>query len=239
MRSSLPDEELPLLDQVERRSFETKKAPGIINDPASSPDFNANTYFEQFFPEFKSNSIVLEAITANNTGEILVHHVQPFFSEGAPSFACIDGPERLWKRPKTLIRRVICDQTDRFLQDQQSARLVVYDIMNSDIAREFEDKNDVLNFDSRFESGNLQFASKMAEYEYDLFLQSDINTTLGRHNQWFYFSVGKMKAGVPYKFNIINLSKPQSQFNFGMQPVMFSSTDGKWSRVGDDIYYYK
>jgi hypothetical protein len=33
-----------------------------------------------------------------------------------------------------------------------------------------------LVFESRFESGNLQIASKLSDNEYDLILQNDINT---------------------------------------------------------------
>jgi len=53
----------------------------------------------------------------------------------------------------------------------------------------------------------------MRQYEYDLVLSPDINTN--NHHQWFYFEVGGMEAGVPYRFNIINCEKGNSQFNFG------------------------
>ena len=48
----------------------------------------------------------------------------------------------------------------------------------------------------------------MYEYEYDLILKADINTT--GHTQWFYFRVQNMQKGIKYKFNIINLLKPDS-----------------------------
>ncbi len=48
-----------------------------------------------------------------------------------------------------------------------------------------------------------------------------------------------MKAKTPYQFTIINLSKPNSQFNFGMQPVFYSSEDKTWSRIGEKISYFK
>lgn len=34
-----------------------------------------------------------------------------------------------------------------------------------------------------------------------------------------------MVATVPYTFNIVNFDKINSQFNYGMQPVMFSTKD--------------
>ena len=43
--------------------------------------------------------------------------------------------------------------------------------------------DDTLEFESRFESGNLRRAIHVFEYEYDLVVRPDINTR--RHTQWF------------------------------------------------------
>ncbi|XP_061172292.1 cytosolic carboxypeptidase 1-like [Saccostrea echinata] len=99
-----------------------------------------------------------------------------------------------------------------------------------------------LRFNSQFESGNLRKAIWVREFEYDLILNPDVNTN--HHHQWFYFEVSNMIADVPYRFNIVNCEKLNSQFNFGMKPVMFSVTeamDGKpyWLRKGSTICYYK
>ena len=37
------------------------------------------------------------------------------------------------------------------------------------------------------------------------------------HTQWFYFAVANGQRGVTYKFNILNMVKPDSLFNFGLQ----------------------
>ncbi|XP_078313843.1 cytosolic carboxypeptidase 1-like isoform X2 [Crassostrea virginica] len=99
-----------------------------------------------------------------------------------------------------------------------------------------------LRFNSQFESGNLRKAIWVREFEYDLILNPDVNTN--HHHQWFYFEVSNMIADVPYRFNIVNCEKLNSQFNFGMKPVMFSvsdAMDGKpyWFRTGSSICYYK
>ena len=60
-----------------------------------------------------------------------------------------------------------------------------------------------LVFESRFESGNLYQATKVGEFEYNLQLCADWNTT--SHVQWFYFSVSNTRAGVRYRFNIENM----------------------------------
>ena len=83
---------------------------------------------------------------------------------------------------------------------------------------------------------------QVRQYEYDLILNPDINTN--HHHQWFYFEVSQMEAGVKYRFNIVNYEKVNSQFNFGMRPVMYSVVEAMngrphWVRAGSEICYYK
>lgn len=40
------------------------------------------------------------------------------------------------------------------------------------------------------------------QQEYDLFIQSDINTV--GYCQWFYFSLRNMKSGCEYRLNLVN-----------------------------------
>ncbi|NWH61888.1 CBPC4 carboxypeptidase, partial [Geococcyx californianus] len=99
-----------------------------------------------------------------------------------------------------------------------------------------------LSFFSKFESGNLRKAIQVREFEYDLIINADVNSD--QHHQWFYFEVRDMKLAVPYRFNIINCEKYNSQFNYGMQLVMYSVTEALqgrpcWLRAGYDICYYK
>ena len=77
--------------------------------------------------------------------------------------------------------------------------------------------------------------------EYDLILTPDVNS--GSRHQWFYFEVSNMEA-LAYTFNIINCEKANSQFNFGMKPILFSVTEAQlgrpgWVRTGADICYYR
>ncbi|XP_066585231.1 cytosolic carboxypeptidase 1-like isoform X3 [Prorops nasuta] len=99
-----------------------------------------------------------------------------------------------------------------------------------------------LVFESRFESGNLRKAIQIDLREYDLILTPDVNS--GSSHQWFYFEVANMEANTPYTFNIINCEKANSQFNFGMKPILFSVTEAVlgrpgWVRIGADICYYR
>uniref|UniRef100_A0A4X2KDT3 tubulin-glutamate carboxypeptidase n=1 Tax=Vombatus ursinus TaxID=29139 RepID=A0A4X2KDT3_VOMUR len=79
-------------------------------------------------------------------------------------------------------------------------------------------------------------------FEYDLLINADVNCV--QHQQWFYFKVSGMKAAMAYRFNVINCEKVNSQFNYGMQPTMYSVKEAlqgrpHWVRVGYDICYYK
>ncbi|XP_027777803.2 cytosolic carboxypeptidase 4 isoform X1 [Marmota flaviventris] len=99
-----------------------------------------------------------------------------------------------------------------------------------------------LRFFSKFESGNLRKAIQVREFEYDLLINADVNSC--QHQQWFYFKVSGMRANIPYRFNIINCEKPNSQFNYGMQPTLYSVKEAllgrpSWIRTGNEICYYK
>ncbi|KAK2107427.1 Cytosolic carboxypeptidase 4 [Saguinus oedipus] len=79
-------------------------------------------------------------------------------------------------------------------------------------------------------------------FEYDLLVNADVNST--QHQQWFYFRVSGMQAAIPYRFNIINCEKPNSQFNYGMQPTLYSVKEAllgrpTWIRTGYEICYYE
>ncbi|XP_057350782.1 cytosolic carboxypeptidase 4 isoform X7 [Manis pentadactyla] len=102
--------------------------------------------------------------------------------------------------------------------------------------------SDCLRFFSQFESGNLRKAIQVREFEYDLLVNADVNSA--QHQQWFYFQVSRMKAAVPYRFNVINCEKANSQFNYGMQPTLYSVKEAllgrpTWMRIGYEICYYK
>ncbi|CAH2092133.1 unnamed protein product [Euphydryas editha] len=102
--------------------------------------------------------------------------------------------------------------------------------------------DDELRFESRFESGNLAKAIKITSAYYELHLRTDLYTN--RHMQWFYFRVSNTKKQMMYRFSIVNLSKPESLYNEGMRPLLYSTKDAQlhsigWRRCGENIAYYK
>ena len=72
-------------------------------------------------------------------------------------------------------------------------------------------------------------------------LATDYNTN--GHTQWYFFSVANTRKNVEYRFNIINLLKPDSLYNVGMKPLIYSEKNALhkglgWVREGGDICYY-
>ena len=99
-----------------------------------------------------------------------------------------------------------------------------------------------LAFESRFESGNLRRVIQIRETEYDLILKPDYNTR--GNTQWYYFSISNTRAGCSYRLNIINMIKPDSLYNYGMKPCVYSKLEAEhakrgWRREGLDICYYQ
>ncbi|XP_060695145.1 cytosolic carboxypeptidase 2 [Hemiscyllium ocellatum] len=101
---------------------------------------------------------------------------------------------------------------------------------------------EALIFESRFESGNLQKAVRVGAYDYELTLRTDLYTD--KHTQWYYFRVRNTRAGVTYRFTIVNLMKASSLYNQGLRPLLYSEQEATqrqvgWYRVGQQIRYYK
>ncbi|XP_051885674.1 cytosolic carboxypeptidase 2-like [Pristis pectinata] len=99
-----------------------------------------------------------------------------------------------------------------------------------------------LIFESRFESGNLQKATRVDTYEYELTLRTDLYTD--KHTQWYYFRVQNMRPGVSYRFTIVNLMKRTSLYSQGLRPLLYSEREAQlrgvgWHRAGGDIRYYR
>ena len=64
------------------------------------------------------------------------------------------------------------------------------------------------------------------------------------NTQWFYFGVARAVKGHVYKFNIVNCVKPDSLFNCGMQPLVYSTVAAAthgigWRRQGFNVCYYQ
>ncbi|XP_033108379.1 cytosolic carboxypeptidase 1-like isoform X2 [Anneissia japonica] len=208
-----------------------------------SNDINMNICPEMYFKLAESTKSVLPM---NKLSYSDVHgHVSPSFSE-----QCNEKQSNIQKS-------LVFEDIDRLINPEEIIDHVVYDldsIMTGDestlnanplspkLTQVANGTANGLKFNSLFECGNLRKAIWVRQHEYDLILNSDVNSN--HHHQWFYFEVSNMKPGVLYRFNIVNCEKPNSQFNFGMQPVMYSVKEAmqgrpSWKRSGTNICYYR
>ncbi|XP_063548384.1 cytosolic carboxypeptidase 1-like isoform X6 [Cydia strobilella] len=199
-----------------------------------------------------------------------VRSVIPFVKVAFPDMIGGQGlahPEPLNKMERSACRVKLLSCVDRAISPEAYMNEVVYDLdqLNSlagvsdnsapksteSIFLSNTDEEEItklnnfstrLSFESRFESGNLRKAIQIGPREYELILMPDVNST--KRHQWFYFEVRNMIQGRPYVFNIVNCEKSDSQFNFGMKPVMYSVKEAVlgrpgWVRAGTDICYYR
>lgn len=101
-----------------------------------------------------------------------------------------------------------------------------------------------IEFESRFESGNLRMALQITELEYDLILKNDINS--GKTSNWFFFrfsitNAKKIKFSdkpITVKFNIINCQKNDTLFSKGLKVLYYRASINKWYRNTKNNYYY-
>ena len=185
------------------------------------------------------------------------HHIRYVSPEPEPLYIMrpnlvedmmIHDAERL-QRPESVLNRVIFDSVELppHLKAPGRSPSAAADtgLPPGDLAPYYQaesEEDTTLIFESRFEGGNLRRAIQVYEYEYDLILKPDINTR--GHTQWYYFRVQNMRKGVTYKFNVINLLKPDSLYNSGMRPLYYSQVEAEqhgigWFRRGEDICYYQ
>ena len=108
------------------------------------------------------------------------------------------------------------------------------------------DPSTELNWDSDFESGNLDIVQNCGRGHYNLYMRVDTNTK--GHHQWFNFSVeftGNLKHR-RVTFHILNFTKDDSLFAQkgssipGMRIVVAKKSNNyKLERAGENIKYYK
>jgi len=99
-----------------------------------------------------------------------------------------------------------------------------------------------LQFNSNFESGNLDMVVKAAPLTYDLFLRVDTNTK--GHFNWFYFQMSNTRKGQTIRLNIVNMTKGHSLYQQGMQINYWSRLKNQplftgWLRGGQNIQYQR
>jgi len=99
----------------------------------------------------------------------------------------------------------------------------------------------VVTLNGQSKCNRFPFKLYRGEYEYDLYLRNDYGTS--GFTQWYYFKVANTRRDVTYRFNIVNLMKPESTYTMGMKPLIYSVKESEknglgWQRDGFNIAYY-
>lgn len=186
-------------------------------------------------------------IAKNGTCFITLAHKHPDFIEEVEPY------EPIYTQKENINEECLRRENERVEHQSLLHKRVVYDCMDPSPYQDIKNCNEsyyipknqddtTLVFESRFESGNLRRAIQIFDHEYDLMLRWDYNTK--GNMQWYYFSISNTRKGQKYIFNIINMIKPNSLYNFGMKPCLYSEISAKknhvgWVRDGQDICYYQ
>lgn len=64
---------------------------------------------------------------------------------------------------------------------------------------------------------------KVSDTEYDLYLKNDYGTN--GFTQWYFFQIKNTRKDKVYRFNIVNFMKPDSNYNQGMKPLIYSTKE--------------
>lgn len=203
---------------------------------AAPPAFSDITAPEEFSPKTGTSQLMMK------TPPEFIEDMEPYepIAQVRDNMRddCTRRERERAEHPENIMNRVVYDCLDpapHQLVDPREGELAPYYLPSSA-------EDCTLVFESRFETGNLRRAIQVYEFEYDLILKYDYNTK--GNTQWYYFSVSNTREGKTYRFNIVNMMKPDSLYNYGMRPLMYSVTDAMryrrgWARCGQDICYYQ
>ncbi|XP_062856327.1 cytosolic carboxypeptidase 4 [Trichomycterus rosablanca] len=237
------------------RRGDTKRKLGGVDQEAETPDLSSRLLNCSGNPAEVRNGVLdrlLEKYSAS-----IPHHDPRLYAAAAANTKSIagfsilafpdfwghlppEGPEPMSIRKPHVQRKKVFEDIQRLLHPDDIINQVVFDVENPRCSE--QTPSDSLHFFSKFENGNLRKAVHVRRHEYDLILNADVNSSA--HHQWFYFEVSGMEVNVSYRFNIVNCEKSNSQFNYGMQPVVYSvreALEGRphWVRAGTEICYYR
>eukprot|EP00347_Sterkiella_histriomuscorum_P013611 403364056 len=84
---------------------------------------------------------------------------------------------------------------------------------------------------------------ELSRFEYELQLKTDHPNT-NNYTQWYFFKVSNTRRFRTYQFHFTNFIKPDSSYNEGMKPLIYSKKESEsrqtgWIRAGEDIAYYQ
>ena len=131
---------------------------------------------------------------------------------------------------------------EKFPEGIWKAGQQIYDVLKPELCLPPpKDQTDqILRFESHFESGNLAKVFYLGNYTYHCVLEYDRNPS--RSCQWFYFQIKNARKDRNYKFYISGFHKSKSLYTSGAKIFWYSTIRAKqenisWTRGGDNYSY--
>jgi hypothetical protein len=81
----------------------------------------------------------------------------------------------------------LCNNDESYIKAMEAKKQITNPILITT-----NNERSSLNFESRFESGNLRKAINIGDRQYNLIICPDVNAA--KHHQWFYFQVSNMSG---------------------------------------------
>ena len=236
--------------------FKPIKYPSINKPILKLPNFNDNiiSYIEKF--DLINNKEVLPDNINNNKKDVLISH---YINMSKTISKLIYA-----KKPKDKEGNYTIDNIIDLSQINNSNTKTNRNNNNSYLFNKDDNLNksgispeDIINFESNFECGNLQFAYLINPQEeeliteenktnintpreittnnnsnnnYELFLQNDTNTK--GYSQWFFFRITKGKKGQKIKLNIMNFQRKKTLYSSGLKIWYYSQKKKKEKKIG-------
>ena len=71
---------------------------------------------------------------------------------------------------------------------------------------------------------------KVGPFDYELYLKNDYGTHSA--TQWYFFRITNTRKDQTYRLHLVNFMKPESTYNKGMRPLVYSVKAAEQERTG-------
>ena len=247
-------------------AFKPIKYPSVNKPVLKLPNFNENTIpYTQKFELINNKEMNLDDVNHNNNKkEFLINHYINI-SKNIAKLIYAKNPKD--KDGNFTIDNIIDLSQINGSKTKRSINVKFFD-KEENLNKLGISPENIINFESNFECGNLQFVylinpqedelineenkknninppieinNEKNSNEYELFLQNDTNTR--GHSQWFFFRVSNGKKGQKIKLNIMNFQRKKTKYSLGLKIWYFSKKKKEeksigWHHTEENVNYF-
>ena len=248
-------------------AFKPIKYPTVNKPILKLPNFNENTipYIEKF-ELINNDKMILDGVNNNNNNkkEFLINH---YINMAKNISKLIYAKNPKDKDGNFTIDNIIDLSMISGSKTKRNINNVKFFNIEDNLNKLGISPEDIINFESNFECGNLQLVYLINHQEeelineenknsnintpreinndinnYELFLQNDTNTR--GYSQWFFFRISKGKIGQKIKLNIMNFQRKKTKYSLGLKIWYFSKKKKEeknigWHHTKENVNYSK